>query len=157
VLDFYSAWENFVSFTVSALLLDVGVTAPLRGALRRTEPLLGMYMGLCAAKTGRLPDVVHSKVTELRNSVVHDDALPSDSQALESGRSVQWCILSCISWLEPLHVATAAVVEHFKEYLADLERLGVDQSEVLQLGAFHEVEWDIEHAVADLRRRPPPR
>jgi hypothetical protein len=74
------------------LLSEAGVPDKIPRSVRRAEPLLGMFVGLVAAKTGKFPDLVDSEIAKIRNEVIHGDRIPSEADALEVGEAVQKAI-----------------------------------------------------------------
>jgi hypothetical protein len=91
-LSFYSAWDSFVAFTCEMLLNEAGIVDRVPARVKLAEPLLGMFVGLVAARTGKYPTLVDSKIAKIRNEVIHGDHIPQEADALDVGGAVQKAI-----------------------------------------------------------------
>lgn len=96
VLNFYSCWDNFVSYVIRILVDDIGnsqVSVPKDYAL--AERRTGLFAGLCFARTGQWPPLPGSDAAAVRNKVIHDDKIPSETESLKVATAVQEAVTGC--------------------------------------------------------------
>lgn len=103
VLNFFSAWENFVSHTVTLLLQKADISET-PSHLKLSERRLGMYVGLYAAKTQQLPSLPEEDTTRMiRNKIIHDYKIPKEEEVLRVAYDIRGCMMKAIEALHPMH------------------------------------------------------
>ncbi len=156
VLAFYSAWDNFVAHTVDIVLDEFGVTASMPSSTKRAEPRHGAFVALFLAKTKQtLPTVPSSGTARMRNSVIHDDKIPTEDEALKVGEDVQRCILACQGALPGLHeeyARGAKSVARIQRLLAAAKLSAADMTGVSTTIRMSEIPADLRARVDGIRK-----
>lgn len=155
VLNFYSCWDNFVSYVIRILVDEAGQSGssiPKDFAL--AERRVGVFAGLYFGRTARWPTTAGPDAAATRNKVIHDDKIPSEAEALKVADAIQKAITACkVDLGEDLFQSHATGEKAHARFARDLLAAGIEDADAANVTAMYEGGSLVHVDVAEFVRR----
>lgn len=155
VLNFYSCWDNFVSYVIRVLVDEAGHSASsIPKDYSLAERRVGVFAGLYFGRTSRWPATAGADAASVRNKVIHDDKIPSESEAFKVAEAVQKAVTACkVDLGEDLFQSHATGEKAHARFARDLLAAGIEDAEAANVTAMYEGGSLVHVDVAEFVRR----